>query len=602
MLQRSHRRVCSDVFSLPPVALVAAVVVSSGLGRAQVCGLDLASVSLTGAGGNGDSNRPALSADGRFVAFRSAANNLVPGDTNSLSDVFVRDRLLGTTTRVSHVTGGTAGNAETFNVSISNDGRYVCFDSQSTALVAGDTNNRRDCFVHDTQTGVTSRVSLGETGNQGTSDSYGILSGDGTKVLFFSESNNLVTGDTNVLGDLFLRDLVAGTTVRVNLDNAGNQTVGGSTSFASLTSDGRYLLFNSNATNLRGCWLRDMTTGLNERIDVAHFTNTPSTIGGAGRDVSDDGRYVVFESSDANLVLGDTNLRTDIFLRDRLLLETRRISISSTGQQSNLPSSEPRISLDGRTVVFGSSATNLVAGDLNGWRDIFAYDVHTRETRLASFNYLGGQITADAVNEPAVDGTGNTVVFISDGDGIVPTHTGGTGIDDAYVMTCSLSRVGTFCGGTALNCPCGNAGGAGRGCANSVNATGGLLTVFGGPDTDDVVLEASGVPNVASCIFLQGDLDVGAGTEWGGVVFGDGNRCVGGNLKRLALRNASGGTCAYPQAGDPTLSARSAALGDPLLPGSARIYQVYYRNASPTFCAEPVGGTFNVTNAASVVW
>jgi len=165
------------------------------------------SVDSSGIQGNDHSTNPALSSDGRYVAFRSDATNLVAGDTNGYYDVFVHDRQTGITTRVSVGSSGIQGNDSSFPPAISADGRYVAFRSDATNLVAGDTNGDYDVFVHDRQTGITTRVSVDSSGTE--SNSYSddpALSSDGRYVAFKSWATNLVAGDTNERSDIFIRD------------------------------------------------------------------------------------------------------------------------------------------------------------------------------------------------------------------------------------------------------------------------------------------------------------------------------------------------------------------------------------------------------------
>jgi hypothetical protein len=152
-------------------------------------------------------------------------------------------------------------------------------------------------------------------------------------------------------------------------------------------------------------------------------------------------------------------------------------------------------------------------------------------------------------------------------------------------------------GTTPTTCPCGNSGGTGRGCANSVNPSGAVLAGSGSTSPDSVLLIAAGLPSTSFSLFVQGD-----GRLFSGVHYGDGVRCVGGALKRLGSSSASAGIAMYPRPGDPSITARSAALGDIFGPGAIRYYQTYYRNPDPAFCSPPLGGTFNVTNAVQVNW
>jgi Tol biopolymer transport system component len=204
---------------------------------------------------------PALSADGRVVAFESEASNLVPGDTNGRQDVFVRDRQTGTTARVSRGRGGVQGNDDSFGAMLSADGRFVAFASDASNLVPGDTNGERDVFVRDRRTGTTERVSLGPNGRQGNADSDNpSLSSDGQFVAFYSYASNLVPGDTNGERDVFVRDRRTGTTERVNLGPNGVQGNDFSGSYGAipvLSANGRFVAFDSSANNL----VQDDTNG-----------------------------------------------------------------------------------------------------------------------------------------------------------------------------------------------------------------------------------------------------------------------------------------------------------------------------------------------------
>jgi Tol biopolymer transport system component len=211
------------------------------------------SVGTGGVEGNDRSGTEALSTDGRFVAFGSWADNLVPGDTNEAFDVFIRDRQTGRTERVSVGTGGVEGDDRSGTVALSADGRFVAFGSWADNLVPGDTNGNADVFVRDRRTGVTERASVGPNGVQGNGDSGSyatvVLSADGRFVAFQSSASNLVPGDTNGLDDIFVRDRLKGVTERVSLGPNGVQGNDGSSSPA-LSADGRFVAFGSWADNL----------------------------------------------------------------------------------------------------------------------------------------------------------------------------------------------------------------------------------------------------------------------------------------------------------------------------------------------------------------
>mgnify|MGYP000728182821 CR=1 FL=1 len=181
-------------------------------------------VSINNAGGqaNGAASRPTLSADGRFVAFDSAASNLVPNDTNNVADLSVHDRITGSTTRVSVNSAGEQCNRASVFASLSADGRYVAFESEASDLVPNDTNGSLDIFVHDRLTGSTARVSVNSADGQGNSDSYySTLSADSRYIAFYSLASNLVPGDTNDEGDIFVCDRLTGSTTRVSVSSTG---------------------------------------------------------------------------------------------------------------------------------------------------------------------------------------------------------------------------------------------------------------------------------------------------------------------------------------------------------------------------------------------
>jgi cysteine-rich repeat protein len=338
---------------------------------------------------------PAISADGRFVAFVSVADDLVPDDTNLAEDVFVHDRLTGVTSRVSVGPGGIEGNGASGGaygrVTISADGRYVAFVSEADNLVADDTNGIPDAFVHDRQTGVTTRVSVATGGAEvhaGPSGEFGAaaISADGRFVGFASASADLVPDDTNGRTDIFLHDRDTTTTVRVNVSGTGTEVDPNHQTFeyTSVSGNGRYVVFSSSAINLNpgdpaddvDAFVRDTvagTTGLTllDSEGRKRSTNVYEP------NISADGRFVAFYGSgiDEDFVVGDRNgVEPDVYVRDLLLGTTTRASVDSAGHQGNAGSYDNAVSADGAVVAFRSEATNLVADDTNGMDDIFVHE------------------------------------------------------------------------------------------------------------------------------------------------------------------------------------------------------------------------------------
>ena len=348
----------------------------------------------------GGSYSVAISADGRYVAFESLASNLVSTDTNNYRDVFVHDRQTGQTERVSVASDGTEANDKSFDPSISANGRYVAFKSRASNLVHGDTNGSDDVFVHDRQTGQTERVSVASDGTEGNARViWGpSISADGRYVAFASYANNLVSNDTNGHFDVFVHDKETGDTRLVSV--ASDETQGNSSSILpSISADGRYVAFKSYANNLvpndtNNCFdvfVHDRQTGQTERVSVAS-DGTEVECGPYEPawpiSISADGRYVAFYSSGSNLVPHDTNNYCrecgwgspgtynclDVFVHDCQSGETTRVSVASDGMEGNNGSAGPAISGDGRYVVFWSLATNLVVGDTNSRYDVFVHD------------------------------------------------------------------------------------------------------------------------------------------------------------------------------------------------------------------------------------
>jgi Tol biopolymer transport system component len=354
------------------------------------------SVSSAEAQANGDSAGAVISADGRYVAFYSYATNLVSGDTNSVSDIFVRDRVLGTTVRVSRSTGGTQGNGVSSRPSISADGRYIAFESKATNLVSGDTNALADIFVHDLIGGTTSRVSIGDDEAQaGLASRKPAISADGRYVAFTSEAANLVSGDTNGKTDVFVRDRVAGTTERVSVATGGTQADGRSDG-ASISATGRFVAFESDAPDLvagdtfgyMDVFVRDRAAGTTERVSVS-TSEAQANNYSYWCAISANGRYITFQSVATNLAWEDTNGNWDVFLRDRETGATTMLSVATDWTQGNGPSASPAISADGRCVAFASTANNLTPGDANAVADVFLISNHILVSPVPPIAYSG---------------------------------------------------------------------------------------------------------------------------------------------------------------------------------------------------------------------
>jgi Tol biopolymer transport system component len=589
-------------------ALALTVMVNSVAGQVTQC----VSLDSSGAQANFDNYRPSISANGRYVAFESIASNLVLGDTNQHSDVFVRDRLLGTTERVSVDSSGVQGNSDSETPSLSADGRYVAFRSYANNLVASDNNGVRDIFVRDRLLGTTERISVDSSGVEasGGSDSPSI-SADSRYVAFASFADNLIPGgDMNgaTYSDVFVWDRLLGTTEHVSVGSAGVQ--GNGTSFSpSISADGRYVAFMSGANNLvpgdtsihLKVFVRDRQLGTTELVVYCADENIviDSQVWGS---ISADGRYVAFLSNAMDLVPGDTNGKRDIFVADRQLGTFERVSVDSSGAQANDYSmNAPSVSADGRFVAFLSQATNLVPGDHNGFIDVFVRDRQLGTTERISVGSAGVPANSGAfVGTVSISADGRYVTFDSGATNLVPGDTNRA--PDIFVRDRAASGFASTCDaglGGVIACPCGNPPSApGRGCDNSSATGGAMLSAAGAAYTsmDTLVFTSSGEKPTALSVFTQGSALLNSG-----VVFGMGVRCASMNLKRLYTKNAVGGVCSAPIGTDPSVSARSAALGDVIAPGTSRYYYVYYRDPI-VLGGCPSGSTFNTTQTGQIAW
>lgn len=369
----------------------------------------LVSANYAGEAGNDDSCRPSVSADGRYVAFDSCASNLVPDDTNGNWDVFIHDLFTNNTVRISVDSLGSQGNGDSYRPSISGDGRYVSFYSFASNLVSQDNNGCRDVFVHDMNTGETKAVSLNNLGQTGNNHSdWPNITPDGRYVSFTSYASDLSVGDTNSALDIFVRDLQAGTTQIASISTAGIQGNNNST-WSCISNNGQRVTFYSSASNLVGndtnncidVFVHDFMTG--ETIRVSRDNEGQQGNGDSYRPyLSPDGNTVLFSSLADNLVPNDLNGKHDIFLHDCQTGQTRIISINNQGIIGDNDSGglfQTSISSDGRYITFQSWATNLVDIDRNGPNaDIFLFDIQEGIVALQTLSSEGIQGNVEAVH------------------------------------------------------------------------------------------------------------------------------------------------------------------------------------------------------------
>lgn len=385
--------------------------------------------------GNYNSFWPVISADGRFVAFHSYAEDLVANDSNGTQDVFVRDLHTRTTILISSNKDGTgAGNRESNYPIISADGRFIAFTSFASDLTPADTNQIQDVFVRNLQSGSTALVSINREGTASANSlsEFPVISSDGRFVAFVSYASDLATTDTNYVEDVYVRDLLNGITTLVSINKDGTNSGNNTSSLPKISADGRFVVFASGADDLvetdnndtGDVFVRDLKSGTTSLVSL----NANGTAAGNGFSyepmISADGRFVAFSSYADDLVTADTNGNSDVFVRDLQNGATTLVSVDRDGTDSgNNQSYKPAISPDGRFVAFISDSNNLVALDTYGLNNYFVRDLQSQTTTLVSVNKNGTGSQNFYPSEPVISSDGRFVAFSSNADDLVATDT-----------------------------------------------------------------------------------------------------------------------------------------------------------------------------------
>jgi Tol biopolymer transport system component len=384
----------------------------------------LVSVNVNGvAGGNGDSIPADLSTNGRYAVFQSDASDLVPGDTNQVTDIFVRDLIAGTTTLVSTGLGGANASDSSRSPTMTPDGRYVAFVSMATNLVANDSNRIADVFVRDLLTGTTTLASVGATATNGTSAYPGTceapeITPDGRFVAFFSTATNLVPG-VGGSGEIYVRDLVnsitswASTNAKSALQ-AGLIATNAISYNHSISDDGQFVAFQTSpapgsAKLTPGLIVRySLQTGLTDLVHTnAPVAMTPSTEA-HNLEMTSDGRFVAFVAN-TNGTAGTT---TTIMVWDA---QTGKATLASGDLGNRVPTNSicdwPSLDASGRFVAFLSSATNLVTNSLSGTYHLYVRDLQGGATVLvdADTNGFGSGVSPGTL--PRLSANGQVVTF-----------------------------------------------------------------------------------------------------------------------------------------------------------------------------------------------
>lgn len=422
-------------------------------------------------GTGGASFTPFVSSDGRVVAFQSGATNFDPADTNGTTDVYVRYLDTGQTIWTSFLPGGAAGHFGGTIQGLSGDGRWVTY-STPDAHVAGDTGFN-DIYVRDLTTMSAIRASVTPTGAQSNGDSYpATISGDGRFVAFISRATNFLANDANggsfSFGrDVFVRDLTQGNTELISLSSSGVQANTSCHFRPAISSDGRFVVFSTMASNLvpndtngeYDVFVRDRQLATTTRVSVDSLGNETSGPCGSSLSISSDGRYVVFNSDADSLVLNDTNDDNDFFVHDAALAVTKRVSVGWGGIEANDISFQAAVSGDGQRVPFTTLATNLLPFDYGWINDVLLRDELTADTSRMSVSTTGEPTTDDS-EFPAISADGRFVAYDTEAPLVVSADT--NTLRDVYLIAVSTLDGTAYCSSTTNS----------QGCLPTMAATG----------------------------------------------------------------------------------------------------------------------------------
>lgn len=439
---------------IPLVASALVVLALAAQSSPQDCTTVRASVSSSGAAGTGESFGSDLSSDGRFVAFQSYASNLAPGDQNAKLDGFVRDLSLDLTERISVPQAGGESNGHSGGVTVSDDGRYACFLSAATNMHPEDTNSLYDVYLRDRVAGTTTLVSKRLPGKPSVSETGAPeLSGNGRFIIFYSDDPGFVQGDTNTLTDIFLWDRLTGSIERVSIGPNGQQGLESNSGPSGVSDDGRFVAFPYAPNNWGWAldWLtpqifvRDRLLQTTELVSVT-MSGQPSPTSCGSPDISGDGKVVVFQCYNGVLTPQDNPPKGwHIYARDLEQQQTTLVSLNKDGVQTLAGHSDARTTYDGRLVLFGSYINDLVAQDWNIQGDIFMHDRSTSVTTLVSLGDRNQFASGPGApcNGGMISGDGKSVLWTSLDNKLVQAPCPFT--YQVYVRTCSPDPAAVYC-------------------------------------------------------------------------------------------------------------------------------------------------------------
>jgi uncharacterized repeat protein (TIGR01451 family) len=385
--------------------------------EALVSNVILASINQAGVKGDLDSVSPRLSGNGNRVMFSTRSTTLDPRDTDAFNDVYVKDLTTGQLFLVSTSDAGVKGNQDSFVGGLSTDGTKALFISNANNLDPVDDGTATDVYVKDLTTGDVVLVSTTDTGGRANNSSgIGYISGDGRFVAFNSNATNFDPADTDTFSDIYVKDLVTGDVTLVSTNDAGVKIFGG---VAGFSADGNVVLFGSTAANVDpldtddhpDAFTKNLATGEVTLVSIASDGTTKGNIQSVPTGISADGSIVSFDSYSTNLDPRDTDIFPDVYVKD---LESGVLTLASVGEagKASTGAGDSSLSADGTQVAFDSGSDNLMAEDPRLDGDTYVKDLETGELLLASTSDLGVKGNDDS-GTPSLSGDGSRVAFTS---------------------------------------------------------------------------------------------------------------------------------------------------------------------------------------------